>query len=244
MTSLFCGYHGDSNCNTAARFFNEDISAWDTSGATSMYWMFYDAWAFNQPIGNWSVGAVTHLEYMFGGASAFNNPIGAWRVDKVTSMHRMFHGASQFDQPLNDWQVDSVKDMERMFEEASKFNQDLGDWRVDQVTSMRSMFQYAHKFDRDLGWCVDRGVDMDSAFKSTRCESTSCGVTHGICWGRGKNRRGVSLLLLIVICLILAICVPLAVSFCFLAGTFGSCSKHKKTQSKTQLPEDPSSDKV
>ena len=45
--------------------------------------------------------------------------------------------------------------------------------------------------------------------------------------------------MVIVICLILAICVPLAVSFCFLAGTFGSCSKHKKTQSKTQLPENP-----
>ena len=32
----------------------------------------------------------------------------------------------------------------------------------------------------------------------------------------------------------------LALSFCFLAGTFGSCSKHKKTK----LPENPSSDKV
>ena len=51
------------------------------------------------------------------------------------------------------------------------------------------------------------------------------------CWGRGKDRRGISLVLVIVICLILAICVPLAVSCCFLAGTFGSCSKHKKTPS-------------
>ena len=74
---------------------------------------------------------------------------------------------------------------------------------------------------------------------NTKCEWTSCGVTHGICWGRGK-KRGVGLVLVIVIILILAICVPLAVSFCFLAGTFGSCSKHKKTK----LPESPSSDKV
>ena len=101
------------------------------------------------------------------------------------------------------------------------------------------MFYKAWAFDQDLGWCVDYGVSIEGAFENSGCESTSCGVTHGICWGRGKDRRGISLVLVIVICIILAICVPLAVSCCFLAGTFGSCSKHKKTPSSPS-----SSDKV
>ena len=96
------------------------------------------------------------------------------------------------------------------------------------------MFYKAWAFDQDLGWCVDYGVSIEGAFKNSGCESTSCGVVHGICWGRGTNRSGVGLVLVIVICLLLAICVPLAISFCFLAGTGGACirfcwKKHKKT---------------
>ena len=154
-------------------------------------------------------------------------------------MSKMFFDASSFNQDVGDWALHSVTDMAWMFHSATAFNQDLGDWRIDNVKVMGNMFHGASAFNQDLGWCVDHGVYMDSAFKATRCESTSCGVTHGICWGRGSNRRGISLVLVIVICLILAIRVPLAVSCCFLAGTFGSCSKHKKTPSSPS-----SSDKV
>ena len=115
---------------------------------------------------------------------------------------------------------------------------------------MGNMFHGASAFDQDLGWCVDHDVNLNNAFKDTRCESTSCGVTHGICWGRDKKRSGIGLgsgiglALVIIVCVVASVVLMLAVSCCFLAGTFGSCSKHKKTQSKTQLPEDPSSDKV
>ena len=206
--------------------------------------MFRDASAFNQPIGNWSVGAVTYLDSMFRGASAFNNPIGAWRVDQVTTTREMFRDARSFNQPLGSWRVDSVTDMSKMFQEAKYFNQDLGDWQIDKVTTMQEVFQRAKAFDQDLGWCVDHSVDMDDAFDSTPCKSTSCGVTHGICWGRDNKRSGIGLGLAIIVCVVASVVLMLAVSSCFLAGTFGSCSKHKKTQSKTQLPEDPSSDKV
>jgi hypothetical protein len=235
--------------------FDEDISAWDTSGVTTMKFMFDGASAFNQPLNKWRVDKVTDMGGMFAKAWSFNQPLNDWRVDSVTNMQSMLEEASSFNQPLNDWRVDQVKTTREMFQDAESFNQDLSDWAIHSVTSMAEMFNGASDFDQDLGWCVDYdvalcrtrardGQDFDCAFDGTRCESTSCGVTHGICWGRGKNRRGVGRVWVIVICLILAICVPLAVSFCFLAGTFGSCSKHKKTQSKTQLPEDPSSDKV
>ena len=37
MSMLFCGDSGVFPCNPAAKFFNEDITAWDTSGATNMF---------------------------------------------------------------------------------------------------------------------------------------------------------------------------------------------------------------
>ena len=106
------------------------------------------------------------------------------------------------------------------------------------------MLYKAWAFDQDLGWCVDYGVSIEGAFKNSGCESTSCGVTHGICWGRGKKRSGIgpalSLAVVIIVCVVASVVLMLAVSSCFLAGTFGSCSKHKKIK----LPETPSSDKV
>ena len=65
MAHLFCGHSWVSSCNTAASSFNDDISAWDTSGVTSMYSMFYYAKAFNQDIGDWAVDSVTNMYAMF-----------------------------------------------------------------------------------------------------------------------------------------------------------------------------------
>ena len=59
--------------------FNEDISAWDTSGVTMMARMFYEASSFNQPLSGWQVDKVTNMNQMFGGASAFDQDLG-WCV--------------------------------------------------------------------------------------------------------------------------------------------------------------------
>ena len=210
------------------------ISTWETGEVTDMEELFHRASSFNEDIGAWNTSGVTTMEDMFSWAYAFDQPIGTWSVGAVTNMNRVFEGASAFNQDIGHWPVDSVIDMKKMFSEASAFNQDLSDWRLDSVTDIDRMFYKASAYDQDLGWCVDYGVSIEGAFESSGCESTSCGVTHGICWGRGTNRSGVGLVLVIVICLLLAICVPLAISFCFLAGTGGACirfcwKKHKKT---------------
>ena len=62
------------------------ISTWDTSGVTSMDFMFFGASAFNQDIGDWAVDSVTSMDYMFYSASSFNQDLGGWAVDGVTSM--------------------------------------------------------------------------------------------------------------------------------------------------------------
>ncbi len=56
-----------------SRYFNQDISNWDTSSVTSMRDMFHysdnsnNANSFNQDLGGWDVGNVTNFQGMFSG---------------------------------------------------------------------------------------------------------------------------------------------------------------------------------
>ena len=53
-------------------YFNDDISAWDTSRVTTMYRMFYYARDFNQDLSGWNIRAVTSMYNMFYRAYDFN----------------------------------------------------------------------------------------------------------------------------------------------------------------------------
>jgi surface protein len=127
------GFENPERFNPAAAEFNEDISRWNVSSATSMRSMFRSAISinqqirstvsFNQPIGNWDVSSVTDMRYMLEGADAFNQPLEYWNVSSVTDMGATFNGARSFDQPIGKWNVSSVTDMGAMFGSASSFNQ-------------------------------------------------------------------------------------------------------------------------
>jgi hypothetical protein len=159
--------------NLGARFnplavnFNEDISDWNVSGATTMEGMFYAASSFNQPIGAWDVSSVRSMAFMMTNATSFNQPLVDWNMSSVTDMTEMFHLASSFDQPIGAWDVSSVQVMGAMFREAGSFDQPLVDWDVSRVNTMYAMFFLASSFNQTIGaWDVSNVTDIQYMFQN------------------------------------------------------------------------------
>ena len=90
----------------SAASFNDDISAWDTSAATSMFATFQNAKQFNQPLNDWEVSGVTSMVSMFAHAESFNQPLDSWDVSQVASLDSMFYYAYALDQDLG-WCIDA-----------------------------------------------------------------------------------------------------------------------------------------
>jgi surface protein len=156
--------------------FNGDISNWDTSQVTTMYYMFRDASAFNQDIGSWNTAQVTTMYYMFRGASAFNQDIGSWNTSQVTDMQGMFYSASAFNQDTGSWNTEKVTHMGYMFESASAFNQDIGSWNTSQVTNMYYMFYSASSFNQDIGsWNTEKVTNMRQMFNQASAFNQAIG---------------------------------------------------------------------
>ena len=96
--------------------------------------------------------------------------------------------AASFNENIGAWDTSGVIYMQSLFYQAYAFNQDISDWAVHSVTRMDQMFYRASAFNQDLGWCPQDGVDLNNAFESTQCESTSCGVRSD-CWTLAPTPR-------------------------------------------------------
>jgi len=89
MAYLFCAYDsyycGQYYYKSYARYFNDDISTWDTSRVTRM----------------WDTSRVTRMYNMFMNAQDFNQDLSGWDIRAVTgSQNYMFYSAYDFDQYL------------------------------------------------------------------------------------------------------------------------------------------------
>ena len=70
--------------------FNEDISGWDVSNATTMHRMFSNAKRFNKSLNDWNVSKVRDMTHMVCAASEFNGNISDWNTSAVKCMNGMF----------------------------------------------------------------------------------------------------------------------------------------------------------
>ena len=133
---------------------------------------FYEAKAFNQDLSGWRVDSCVEIKFT---APSLNRRVDLHAVDAKPARWRGDVGSSPLDgasAATSSLRNDLVKN----------YRVHPTHWlistQVNSVTSMSAMFLSAKAFDQDLGWCVDDGVDLDRAFSSTSCASTSCGVTQ------------------------------------------------------------------
>jgi len=168
MAMLFCRLGASISSSPCvlpeSSYFNDDISAWDTSAVTSMYYMMYNQPQFNININSWDTGAVVTMERMFDFCTSYNQPLNGWDVSSVTSIKYMFINTA-FDQPLADWTTSAIVNMEGTFRNAP-FNQELDDWDVSAVLTTRSMFSGWSKFNKNIGtWDLYAVTDMSRMFR-------------------------------------------------------------------------------
>lgn len=151
---------------TAAKVRYGPIASWDTSGVTSMDYLFMNnIESFNEDISCWNVSNVVNMDAMFWSADSFNGDLSRWNVGQVRSMRSMFQRASSFNGDLSHWDVGQVKNMENMFDGATSFDSDLSSWDVAQVQNMRAMFSSASSFNGDLSnWDVGQVMCMNHMF--------------------------------------------------------------------------------
>ena len=148
-----------------ATSFNQNINSWDTSGVTDMSKMFEGATVYNQPLNNWNTANVINLESMFNKAVAFNQNINSWDTSKVITMRGMFSGTLLFNQPLDAWNTSRVTSFSTMFSSTKVFNSPLNTWDTSSAETMSRMFYLAESFNKPLSnWNTSRVNTMFEMF--------------------------------------------------------------------------------
>ena len=155
-------YMFSSAFNSKPNPFNQDISNWDTSAATTFYATFKANHTFNQDI--------TTKQVTAGAGTSLARTYNAWDVSSVVDFTYAFQHAYDFNQPIGNWQINtgSAVIMTGMFFQASDnvltttFNQEISQsmvtvgsetykaWDVSEVTSMLQLFYGSYNFNKDI----------------------------------------------------------------------------------------------
>lgn len=156
--------------NPAMRFFNEDISGWDTSNVMFMFAMFRDAHAFNGDLSMWNTSNVVEMTFAFSMAYEFNSDLSNWDVSKAGAIMGMFTSNLKFNQDLSSWDTSSVGSMHGTFFLAEAFNGDVSTWNLSNVWEPRAMFYGAFEFNQDVSmW--DMSAATDAGYMFSRAHS-------------------------------------------------------------------------
>ena len=111
FTSIF-----DGQRNTRFQYyFNENLSLWNVTSATTMFRMF----------------AKLNVYVGYG--------LEHWNVPNVMNMRSMFHDAYIFQGNISHWDVSQVQNFDRMFTDAHLFNTNIALWNTSSAESMSAM---------------------------------------------------------------------------------------------------------
>ena len=107
----------------------------DLSRITNLNCMFAECKYFNGDMTHWDTSNVVTMNGTFACCSHFNGDISRWNTANVTDMRNCFRYASSFNGDLSQWDVSSVYDMEQMFYWASAFiGHGIWKWNIHKVS--------------------------------------------------------------------------------------------------------------
>ena len=165
-----------------------DVSNWDVSGVTSMYFAFYGCKSLTSlDVSNWSMPSCTTMQAMFYCCNVLQYlDTSNWNVCNVTDMSHMFRGCYALTTlDVSKWNINKATNMVSMFEQChALISIDVSNWDVSNVLDMRHMFNqcFALKSLDVSRWNVGNVTNMQQLF--THCSSlTSLDLSN---WNTSK----------------------------------------------------------
>ena len=136
----FTGSGSKSSSSLVSYLTTVDLSGWNTSKVTNMFFMFQDYSSLTTlDLSNFDTSNVTGMGYMFKDCSSLTSlDLSNWNTTNVTGMSSMFYNCSSLTSlDLSNWNTSNVTDMSSMFNYCWKLsNLTLGtDWASNSSIS-------------------------------------------------------------------------------------------------------------
>ena len=145
--------------------FNQDISSWDMSNATSVRYMFKNCEVYNKSLLGWDTSNVTDFTGMFSGCLLFNQQLNYLNISSTTSLERLLYNCRKFNTNLSGWSTGHITNMSYMFYQNSELNQ-LQAFDTSSVTNMSYMYGRCSVLHKDLSaYDVSNVTNMYGLFR-------------------------------------------------------------------------------
>jgi surface protein len=97
-------------------------------------------WIFDDSLSDWNTSRATTMRNMFHGTRNFNGDLSQWDTSQVVDMRGMFQDCIKFEGTgLANWKTGRVLDFRDFLGRATSFRGDLGQWDVSSATNMHGM---------------------------------------------------------------------------------------------------------
>jgi surface protein len=124
----------------AVNFRGYGLENWDVGRVQDFSYMMARAQAFEADVSAWNTSSATTMEAMMYETQVFNGNVTAWDVSNVESMAYMFSTALQFQGgDLRQWNVSKVRDMSELFGLNWAFTGNISTWDTSRVTTFFNM---------------------------------------------------------------------------------------------------------